>query len=134
MIKSSHSLSDALRNALSGDLEAFEMLLSTPNVELSKTVENLPEEQLILTKKAVRKILSSLQSGLISPEQAQSWASFVRRGYVPEKGNARIRPINIHYEDEDDLAGVVGRLDELGDRVDGKIDNAELTELLQTVQ
>jgi hypothetical protein len=46
--------------------------------------ESAPEK-LTLTREAVKQVLVDLLQKKISPEQAQLWASFVRRGYVTAK-------------------------------------------------
>jgi hypothetical protein len=73
-----------------------------------------------LTAASVRRVVSSLIGGEISPSEAQRWASFVRRGHAD--GGARpIRPLDIEYEAnrEEDIVEVVGRLDEIGDGIGG---------------
>jgi hypothetical protein len=86
---------------------------------------------LLLTRSAVRRVIDALRTAAITPEVAQEWASFVRRGYIAQAVAAPVRPLEIEFDptDEDKIADSVARLDEIGDVVDGEIDAAELTEL-----
>lgn len=67
------------------------------------------------------------------PEQAQSWASFVRRGYIAGRSDRPIRPLDIEYDDacEEEIAAAVSRLDEIGDVVDGEVTTGEVLDLLR---
>jgi hypothetical protein len=78
-------------------------------------------------------VLKGLRRGTISPEQAQGWASFVRRGYIARSGAGSVRPLDIAYEEawEDAIAEAVSRLDQIGDVVDGDVTAGEIHDLLQ---
>jgi hypothetical protein len=90
--------------------------------------------RLVLTTSAVHRVVSSLIAGEISPSEAQRWASFVRRGYA-DGGAQPIRPLDIEYEAsrEGDIVEVVGRLDEIGDRIDGNPSEQEQRQWLASL-
>ena len=69
-----------LRQAVEGDPGAFAVISAQPQ----ETIRQLRAAQgdLVLTRDAVRAVLEHLEAGRITPERAQQWASFVRRGYV----------------------------------------------------
>jgi hypothetical protein len=82
---------------------------------------------------ALASVLRGLEGRTVSPEEAQRWASFVRRGYFGRSGGDPIQPLDIAYEEEseDAIVEVVARLDEIGDAVDGEVSPKEIRELLQ---
>jgi hypothetical protein len=90
---------------------------------------SLPE--LIVTKAAIARVLTALQDHKTSPSMVQKWASFVRRGYFGSVDGKR-HPIDIRYDraSEDEIVEIVGRLDELGDSIDGDISEAELVTIM----
>lgn len=114
--------SDDLRKTLEGDVPSFLRIAKLPHEALAT------KERLVVEAAGVRRILLALQSGELVPEVAQRWASFVRCGlfYV---GHV---PLDIEYEEayEDAIVEAVSRLDELGDIIDGTIDEEEMAELL----
>jgi hypothetical protein len=69
---------------------------------------------------------------VISPAQAQDWASFVRWGALSGSGAASRAEIGVDYEleRENAVADAVARLDELGDVVDGTIPPDEIERLI----
>jgi hypothetical protein len=73
-----------------------------------------------------------LNQGTITPDEAQRWASFVRLGFVGG-ASGPIMPLDIDYEDawEDAIVEAVGRLDQIGDLVDGEVTRGEVLDLLQ---
>ncbi len=79
------------------------------------------------------RVLRGLLDDAWTPEQAQEWASFVRRGYVAGRSERPVRPLAIDYDDacEEEIAAVVARLDEIGDVVDGEVSASEILDLLQ---
>lgn len=119
-----------LVNTIRGDLSAFKVVSSQPQVVLQKCRAALPE--LTLTREGLHTVLTSLQRRDVTPQVVQQWASFVRRGYVSGLGDTPITPIQIDYAaaDEEHIAEVVSRLDELGDVVDGEITADELKLLI----
>ena len=106
-----------LRAAVDGHATAWPVLFAASHDELRTAAEGLP---LTVTAASVRRVLSAMQSGTISPGDAQAWASFVRRGYV-ETRQGPVRPVAVEYDfsAEAQIVEVVGRLDEIGDLVDG---------------
>jgi hypothetical protein len=117
---------DALRDALDGNAQAIE----TPGFEhqtVPHTDRATPAR--LLTRSALSRVLRDLRDGHISADQAQRWASFMRRGYVSTgSGTGPIHPIDIEYEDEDAIVEPLARLDELGDLIDGTMSDDELND------
>jgi len=120
-----------------GDYHAFSRLLQQPQEVIEGQAGNLPE--LVLTTQAVHKVLCALQRQEISPQLAQAWASFVRRGYVGNKDgqdsslSTAVKPLTIVYDpkNEEQIVEVLSRLDEIGDLIDGTVTDDELALLLQ---
>ena len=121
-----------LVKAVHGDLEAFSFVQEQPPAAIQACRDSLPE--LVLPHNGIRKVLTELQRKHISPEQAQRWASFVRRGYIAGTQNGPVLPIDIDYEDshEEQIAAAVARLDEIGDLIDGEISDDELQTMIHT--
>jgi hypothetical protein len=69
-----------------------------------------------------RRSLTGFNQGTFTPAEAQSWASFVRRGYVA-RGLGPIRPLDIGYEEawEEAIVVAVTQLDQIGDLMDGYV-------------
>jgi hypothetical protein len=99
--------------------------------ELSKAARSIPQG-LVVTRAAAVAVLQGLDQGTCTPDEAQAWASFVRRGYKRREGSL-IAPIDIEYEEafEDAIVEAVARQDEIGDLVDGDVSRAEVLLLLQ---
>ncbi len=89
--------------------------------------------ELVLPAAAVGKMLTALRLGQITPDVAQSWASFVRRGYLAGADEQPLQPIDIQYDPaaEEEIVEAVSRLDELGDAIDGAIGSAESEALIR---
>ena len=83
-----NSLPQDLADAVHGRLEAFARLSGHTHEELQQARDSLNE--LLVTAGDVGKVLAQLLERKISPEQAQAWAFFVRRGYI---GYWQSRPI-----------------------------------------
>jgi hypothetical protein len=121
-----------LRAAVDGKANAWPVLFAASHDELLTTAEGLA---LTVTVASVRRVLSAMQSGAISPADAQAWASFVRRGYV-EGRTEPVRPIEVDYDvvAEAQIVEVVAWLDEIGDVVDGTPpDAAEVDALMASL-
>jgi hypothetical protein len=102
---------------------------------------------LVVTKKAVIRVLEGLLAASWTPEQAHVWATFVRWGVAGtwvkgEKGRRDLMPIaasvpyfplDIEFDeaDEDRIVEVVARLDEIGDFIDGHVSTREQHQLLE---
>ena len=95
-----------------------------------------PHTPLVLRRSAVARAIAGWLDGAWPTECLQAWASFVRRGYVAGAASGPVQPIEIAYEadHEELLATVIGRLDELGDLVDGQITAGEADELLAALR
>jgi hypothetical protein len=117
---------------LSGDVKHMRALELPQHSEIAKVAEEMPSTSLVLKPDAVKRVLTGLLKREIFPEQAQKWASFVKHGYK-SGGHEAVLPILIPYETshEDDIAEAVGRLDELGDLIDGTLDGDEIRLLLK---
>jgi len=109
---------DTVSAAVNGSPEALTALGRAPHHELLAASGESP---LILGRDAVAAVLDGMAAGSVSGADAQAWASFVRWGYInPEPGGTR--PLSIDYDPaaEDAIVEVVGRLDEIGDLIDGE--------------
>ncbi len=121
-----------LRAAVDGHAGAWPSLFAASHDELLTAAEGL---SLRVTATSVRRVLSAMQSETISPADAQAWASFVRRGYV-EARQGPVRPVAVEYDSasEAEIVEVVGRLDEIGDLVDGAPpDSTEIDALMASL-
>jgi len=128
----SHNPEDALVRAVAGDARALRVLAELNHDALARAAVGLTP--LIVTPEATIRVLEDLRAGRISPESAQSWASFVRRGYVEDpRQRGTIRPVEIDYQPDSESAIVdaVSRLDEIGDVVDGVVSRSEIDTLLE---
>jgi hypothetical protein len=122
-----------LEQAVAGDLDALASVLDHRQHSIGEAARAAAD--LVVTPDAVRSVLRHLRDGGVSPEHVQRWASFVRRGYVAGQERGPVQPIKIEYEAEaeDELAEIIARLDELGDRIDGQIDSREIDGMLHTL-
>jgi len=121
--------SSDLVTTIEGDMTHLDTVLTTPHHLLEETAGQLPP--LVVTRRALVRVIESLMRGETPPDRAQRWASFVRRGYAPQSRGTPIKPLEIVYDphDEDCIVQVVSRLDEIGDTVNGVVTRAELEEL-----
>jgi hypothetical protein len=124
-------LADAICRVVSGEPRAMSTIATASHEELKQVATSLPR-RLVVTRAAAVAVLEGLVERSCAPEEAQAWASFVRRGYVAGV-RGPIAPLGIDYEDawEDAIVEAVGRLDEIGDLIDGEISDAEALLLLQ---
>lgn len=128
------ALAAAIAAVVAGDLNHMAAVTATSHRALREAVEKAPP--FLVSRLALVKVLEDWRRGLFSTEDVQQWASFVRRGYVSGRDSGELRPISIEYDakDEELIAGVIGRLDELGDQVDGHIEPGEVEEMLRALQ
>ena len=77
-----------LANAVRGDLQAFSRLQRQSHEEIQAARYSLSEAR--VTAQDVGRVLADLLERKISTEQAQSWAFFIRHGYM---GHWQSRPI-----------------------------------------
>jgi hypothetical protein len=120
---------ETLQAAVEGDFQAFESLQRRSHVELRNHSES---QEFTLTSVALRQVLQKLLEEQITPDDVQKWASFVRRGYIAGRTESPVIPIDIAYDPraEEEVADVISRLDEIGDSVDGEIDDDELRRMI----
>jgi hypothetical protein len=125
--RSAH-LSDALMSAVRGDPHAMAVVAAADHQDLRATAPT----RLVVSRDAAIAVLLGLNQGTITPDEAQRWASFVRWGHVAGTSGP-IAPLDIDYEDafEDHIVEAVGRLDQIGDLVDGEVTRGEVLDLLQ---
>lgn len=127
-----HNPEDALVRAVAGDARELRSLAQFSHEDLARAAAGLAP--LIVTREAAIRILKDLRDARVAPESAQSWASFVRRGYVEAAGRrGKVRPVEIDYEQDSESAIIdaVSRLDEIGDVVDGVVSRTEIDGLLK---
>lgn len=121
---------DLLIRAVEGDAEAVEAIRRLPWAAFHEMSQQAPVPT--LRASAVAEVLIGLRDGRLAPEQAQAWASFMRSGFL--EGSQSGSPIiDIQYDpsEEEAIVEAIGRLDELGDAVDGTIDADEAGQLLR---
>ena len=113
--------------AMAGNMAAFLQLL-----EHLRSVREPVHASGVVSASGVASVLRQLRAGTVAPEQAQSWASLVRRGWWAHGTYV----IHIDYDEscEDAIADAVGRMDELGDLIDGEISVAETATLLAELE
>jgi hypothetical protein len=118
-----------VENLLKGDLSAAGVVYGVSHATLEEQLRGVP---LVLHATAVVKVLHGLLLDDVSGEEAQKWASFVRRGFASGVDEGPIRPLGIDYEQEheDAIVEAVARLDEIGDLIDGHIEKGEIADLL----
>jgi hypothetical protein len=128
------ALALAIVAVVGGDLKCLAAVTAAGHRALWDAVEKAP--RLLVSRVAVVKVLEEWHGGFLSPEDVQRWASFVRRGYVSGKSSEALHPIPIEYDpnDEELIAEVIGRLDQIGDQVDGHIEQREVEEMLGTLR
>lgn len=122
----------ALDQVVGGDPSALARIVPIEHA-LLREVATAREAPWVVSRRAAISVLNGLRERSISPEQAQGWASFVRRGYVANRARGPVRPLEIAYEEvwEEAISAAVSRLDEIGDVVDGDVARGEVLELLQ---
>ncbi len=132
--RETRTLLEVLQAVVGGDPLAIESLLT---IEHSSLVQaQVVGEPLVLVRLAVGSVLQGLLEHKWSPQQVQSWASFVRRGYVSGTARGAISALDLAYEPghEESIADAVSRLDELGETVDGEVTPDEIRDLLRRLE
>ena len=121
-------LATAVAAVLAGDAEQLPVVATAAQRELNDALSGF---DLVLTRDAVARALRRYRAGEFDGATAQAWASFVRRGYIGGSGGP-VEPLRIDYEAayEDAIVDAVDRLDEIGDLIDGAVDEAEIGVLL----
>jgi hypothetical protein len=110
----------AVQRAVAGDVRSVADLRAFPQGHFP---EEALTESLIVGRESVARVLRGIECREIGGQEAQGWASFIRRGFISGKGGGPVRPLTIEYESdyEDAIADVISRLDEIGDLVDGDL-------------
>lgn len=124
---------EVLEQAVAGDIERQRAVESWTDDELRLAAES---RQFTVRTDAVIRVVNGLLSGQISAHDAQRWASFVRRGYVASSPGRGTADVEIEYDPDYDeaIAEAVGRLDELGDIIDGELRPGEADQLLAALR
>lgn len=127
-------LKAAIAAVLEGDVNRLSTILVANHADLQDAAAKLT--QLLVSRSALTRVLKEWRNGRWTADDVQKWASFVRNGYVAGKNIGEIRPIDIEYDigDEDLIVEIIGRLDEIGDLIDGHIDDNEQEEMLRALQ
>ncbi len=128
------TLEVAIASIVEGDLSGLSAILVANHGDLLDAAAKRP--QLTISRPALRRVLTAWHSGLCTAGDVQHWASFIRRGYIAKTVSGGVVPINIGYDpnDEDMIADIIGRLDEIGDKIDGDIGESEQTEMLKALR
>lgn len=127
------NLSGLLDRALGGDPEAVAVLSHVDHADLLEAQVDAGQP-LTLTREATVAVLRGLLDHQFTPADVQSWASFMRRGYIAgHTVRGPIEPLEIEFDDawEDAISAIVSRLDEIGDAVDGEVTTSEILDFLQ---
>lgn len=125
------TLAEALAAVVAGDLLHLRQVASATHDALRAAAATLPP--LRVDRSSLERAVCAWRSGQFSDAELNTWAWLVRSGAAPiGTGTQALRPIEIDYDvaHEDLLADIVGRLSELGDLVDGQIDDAEFERML----
>jgi hypothetical protein len=126
------SVRSAVERLVDGDISQVSAVRSVRHADLRRACRDTRYE---VTGTAVVKVLRAHAAGDVPESDIQWWASFVRRGYAERMHEGPIRPLSIGYEEAHELgiAEAVGRLDELGDDLDGEMDAEEVRALLRAL-
>jgi hypothetical protein len=129
-----NTLEAAIAAVVEGDLNELPTILAASHSDLLDAAAKLP--QLTISRMALIRVLSAWRSGRYAADDVGQWASFVRSGFVPGKTSGAVRPIDIEYDvsDEELIVEIIGRLDEIGDKIDGEIDENEQKEMLRLLE
>jgi hypothetical protein len=121
-----------LDRAIRGDLDAFAYLLGEPGVGV-EIGRSRPGQ--MLTPQGVRRVLMAFRHRKAPPELVQQWASFMRRGYLPDHAPGAVSPVTIDYHQpaESAIVEIIARLDEIGDEIDGEISSEEIDDMLRSL-
>jgi hypothetical protein len=134
MVPSVTELEAAIAAVVEGDLTGLTTVLEADHPDLLHAAGNLAE--LTIMRTALTKVLQAWRDGGRSSRDVQKWASFVRRGFAAGRSSGPLRPIDIKYDAgaEALIVEIMARLDEIGDVVDGDIDDVELEEMVKTLE
>ncbi|MGM1017314.1 MAG: hypothetical protein ACQEW8_07235 [Actinomycetota bacterium] len=118
-----------------GDLEVVP-ILNAADPALVRGRSQALEGTLVVTAASVASVLQRLDERNVEPGTVQAWASLVRWGLLAGSSDHPAAPIDFEYEGrfEDEIVEVLGRLDELGDVIDGVVSAAEIRRLLDLLE
>lgn len=127
------TLEAVLSAVAAGEMDAFSILKAADSTKLQAAARNL--NSLTISRAALMRVILDWRSGSHSAAEVQQWASFVRRGYITGNPLFGGHPIDITYDtdDEDLIVEIIGRFDEIGDLIDGYIDESEQVEMLRVL-
>ncbi|MFZ1481733.1 MAG: hypothetical protein WAT25_13295 [Paracoccaceae bacterium] len=128
------TLGSAISAVVGGNINKLPEILEASHSDLvAATYELTP---LVITRDAIVAVLTAWRDQSCTSDDAQKWASFVRRGFVAGRSGKPVRSIDIKYDaiDEDLIVEIIARLDEIGDLVDGYIDDDEVEEMLRVLK
>lgn len=122
------ALRTALLDLLVGDIYSLDAVVRARHESLFAVGSS---EELVLRRSAVQRVVEGMRARALAPADVQKWASFVKRGYVAL--GSQEPPLDIEYEDAWDevISDVVSRLDEIGDVIDGVIEDDELDDMIR---
>ena len=128
------TLASAIAAVVDGDLNALSTVSAANDDDLLSAAAELPD--LTISRPALIKVLKAWRSGLGSADDVQRWASFVRRGYIAGRFHSGVASIDIAYDanDEELIVEIIGRFDEIGDLIDGHIDDNEQEAMLKALE
>jgi hypothetical protein len=121
-----------LQRVVAGDLGAVDQLQTAPQPQIVAAARSA---SVPVTRAAVVRVLRAMRGRQDLDGAAQRWASFVLRGYVAGgSGPIEAADIAIEPDHEQAIVDVLVRLDELGDRIDGRICTAENDDLIASLE
>ena len=128
------TLSAAIAAIVEGDLNSLPSVRIASHRKLWDAAVKLP--RLVVSRSALARVVEEWHHGLFTAGDIQQWASFIRRGYISGIASDEIHPIEIEYDVNDEalIVEIIGRLDEIGDQIDGHIDAREREEMLRALR
>jgi hypothetical protein len=119
-----------LRRVLSGDVRALDRLARFGPHVVSALLEGPGAP--VLSVGAVVSVVRGYAGGQLPQDQVQRWAAFMRWGYFGGPGAPK-DAVAVEYDPrrEFDINEVIGRLDELGDLIDGELREGEAEEMIR---
>lgn len=114
---------------VAGDVQRLPLLAQHTHEELRQAWQRSKRPR--VTRQGLLRVLMGVRRGEVTQEQAADWAGFIFSGYT-SSAKLPLQRLGIEYDpaDEDLVARVVMRLEQIGDDVDGPMSVVELEELL----
>lgn len=115
-----------LVESVEGNLIGFsELCAINDGIDFSSEIRS---SRLVLRVGALVNVLRQMKSEEFDANTIQRWASFIRRGYIPNSSLGSTKPRLVEYDRDAEgiIIDIIGRLDEIGDSIDGKICKEEL--------